>query len=188
MAKQKKVDEATTVVFEIPSGIKIEKVQRKGIFCVVNYEERIGDIHAKMKRDADQPVHADLEEQFLKLRPFIALICEQLNLVNYPPATIDYKADEFENYGVQGIEFINGDTSVVLHGWFKLTNGCKVSLSTPLVEFYEKDFDADLMIELRAQIDEIKHEIGLYMGGKRAPKAQTEMEFENSAAAEENND
>lgn len=141
--------------------IKKAKLIRK-MFLEVEYTERTEDDTLEIKKKSNSVVHEDLKASFDALAPHLGKLCEQ------PKDAV---------MSVSGFTITGSEEGIVLTGTRKLSNGKMLNLNSPNEKYEDSDYED--INEVAQLLEVAKGEIHEYLfEGKHAPKAQTELEFE----------
>jgi hypothetical protein len=178
--------------------IVIRGANIKDSFCNYIYELTSGPTYGDgIKRSGASIIHNDLQLAMDRLKPHLAVICEQIDdtkikdiedLENLDPVG-DYKTNSIEKkvfmFFVTGftLEGSGENESVSLTGFRRLSTGDDLALKSPKTKWAGVYPFVD---ELRATVDLIIHEVEEYMNGKAAPKmVQQDLEFETEVVETE---
>jgi hypothetical protein len=178
--------------------IVIRGANIKDSFCNYIYELTSGPTYGDgIKRSGASVIHNDLHLAMDRLKPHLAVTCEQVDdtkikdiedLESLDP-TDDYKTNSIEKkvlmFFVTGftLEGSGENESVTLIGFRRLTTSDDLALKSPKIKWAGVYQFID---ELRATVDLIIHEVEEYMNGKAAPKmVQQDLEFETVVAETE---
>ena len=179
-------------------SIKINAAALKDDFCHYSYEITSGPTEGdELKRKGSLIVHNDLREAFKKLKPHLAVICEEINASDindiediaefddtiHQLGGIEHKVSHF-HVGSFSITGTGENESVVLAGTKMLSTGDYVELKSPKTEW---EGQYHFINELRVAIDDATTEVERYMNGKSRPKViQAEIGFKEPEETEEN--
>jgi hypothetical protein len=192
--KSAAVAEPTVDIPSIESLIKpivIRGANIKDSFCNYIYELTSGPTYGDgIRRSGASIIHDDLQHSMNRLRPHLAVICEQIDDSRIKDIADLEELDPTEDYKTNSIEkkvlmfFVTGFTlegsgeneSVSLTGFRRLTTGEDLPLKSPKTKWAGVYQFVD---ELRSAVDLIIHEVEEYMNGKAAPKmVQQDLGFE----------
>lgn len=180
----------------VEKTIEITGANIKDSFCNYTYELKTGPTAGdSCKRSGASIIHEDLQTSFNKLKPHLAVICEEIDGKKISDISEYESLDLLEDYKVNSIEkkvlqfFVTGfsiegtgeNESVSLVGIKRLSTGDDLQLKTPKIKWsgvYE------FVDELRASVDEIIVEVENYMNGKSAPKMVQQDLFEEEVVNE----
>jgi hypothetical protein len=182
---------SSTEIASLIKPIVIRGASIKDSFCNYIYELTSGPTYGDgIRRSGASVIHNDLQLAMDRLKPHLAVICEQIDdskikdiedLESLDP-TGDYKTNSIEKrilmFFVTGftLEGSGENESVTLSGFRRLSTGEDLPLKSPKTKWAGVYQFID---ELRATVDLIIHEVEEYMDGKCAPKmVQQEMGFD----------
>lgn len=171
--------------------IVIRGANIKDSFCNYIYELTSGPTYGDgIRRSGASVIHNDLQLAMDRLKPHLAVICEQVEDSKIKDIEDLENLDLIGDYKTNSIEkkilmfFVTGFTlegsgeneSVTLTGFRRLSTGEDLPLKSPKTKWAGVYQFID---ELRATVDFIIHEVEEYMNGKAAPKmVQQNLEFE----------
>jgi hypothetical protein len=177
-------------------SIQIIGAALKDDFCNYDYELLTGPTAGDtLNRSGNHIVHNDLKNAFKKLIPHLAVVCEQVSKEEITDieaiADFDDKVHQegslehkISHYFITSFTSVSSgeNESVVLKGSRRLSDGDFIDLKTPKIRLHG---EYQFVNELIVAIDDIKHEVELYMTGKSAPKfVQQGIEFPEEQFAE----
>jgi hypothetical protein len=179
-------------------AIEIKSARLKEGFCNYSYEMMTGPTAGdSVNRSGASIIHDDMRVAFAKLKPHLAMICEEVDaakitdisdyesldvLEDYKKNSIEAKVVQFTVTGIQ-LEGSGENESVQLTGVKRLSTLEDLHLKTPRVKW---EGAYPFVHELRAIIDELKSEVEQYMNGKAAPvMVQQDLFVEDKSDAEE---
>lgn len=138
--------------------------------------------------DSPIPVHQDLLDVFRDLGAHLAYMTDQVTektkgLRNrIVERSVTDKDDEIFShiYCKQVVlkgSAENDDEALMLFGGRRLKNKMHLSINGSLVKLNETSSGYSEVVALAKLVDDLRHEIGLYLGGKRKPFVQMEVDF-----------
>lgn len=142
--------------------------------------------------------HQDLIDAFSMLHPHFAILCDL-------PEVKHFNDDEMINYGLHELEnepalihnigvrsFTLGGSSesegVTLSGFKKLPGGKMLNFNTAFTKYEDDNDPYAYSVEMQHVIEHICEEVELYLDGKIAPNAQTEINFGTAGIDDEDVD
>lgn len=145
----------------------IKKVKlRQGMFLEVDWTERTADDFLEQSTKSNNAVHNDFINALKGLTVHLRELSEQPENANM----------EVIGYSIGGSGESEG---VTISGSRTLSSGKKLNLNSPFEKYEDSDYGA--ISELINQLQVIEAEVHAYLfEGKHAPKAQLEMEFEET--------
>lgn len=178
---------------------KLEAIQNKEVeikgatitdaLCNYSYELLKGPTKGDtLSRKGAHIVHDDLQITFDKLDVFLAHLDDAYTgNTNVTPLSELEEDVDTEKYYVTGFKIsgVEENKSVILQGWKEVTNGV-IKFETPKIKYSSAYlYLSNLKERVQNAIDEVEN----YMGGKTAPKEdsdQVHMDFASEDAAFEN--
>ncbi|RPE05519.1 hypothetical protein EGT74_24350 [Chitinophaga lutea] len=165
--------------------IKIKKVALvTGGALKVEYTIREKDgTYSGVTKDCGAPAHDDLIDAFRRMDIHLAIISEYLpadQVDDIESADLDMIRELFR---VKQVSISGDDEGVSIAGSRKLSKG-SLSLASPTIKWGDKKpylFEGDLA----EAVEQLKSETLLYLDGKKAPDAQTAIDFPDEVATEE---
>ena len=123
--------------------------------------------------------HVDFTNALNRLNVHLALICEQID--DYPDSEQEKKF--LEKFKVTGISIGGEDEheGITIVGQRKVRGGRVLNLVTPFQKWENGEFDEDpypYTQELLSDFSVLEQEANEYLGGKRTPSTQMEMDFD----------
>jgi hypothetical protein len=197
---QKKKGKATSpevAVEEVVKTIEIRGARLKDDFCSYTYELKTGPTAGDVcSRSGASIVHEDLKSAFSKLKPHLAVICEEIDnnkihdIADYQSLDLmgDYKNNSIEKKVIQffvtaiTLDGTGENESISLSGVKRLSTGDDLQLKTPKIKWAGVYPFVD---DLRSVVDEIIREVEEYMNGKAAPKMVQQDLFEEAEITNE---
>lgn len=158
---------------------KIVKVKIKGDFLLVSLMHAAGK--SKTTHEDREPVHDDLKNAMKRLDKHFVIMMEFANAKSLDKIPDDVLKD----YSVTGYTITAGgmdedNAGIIITALKTLKSGKKSVMNTPLTRFEENEATQYRhIVELTKDIQVIETEAFAYLNeGKRAPKAQTELAFD----------
>lgn len=149
---------------------------KSSLFLKANYTQALPGHGLRERTDnCNIPVHDDLLNAFKRLKPHLAILCDELDPKK--KQLQQWSVDSLEKYTVSKI-VIKGDdeiTGVEINGHKENKYGI-VNLDTPLTKFDSTEYAYP--IELKEDVEALITEMELYLfEGKRAPEKQMGFDF-----------
>lgn len=156
------------------SNITIQKVKliKQGEKLEVQFKET-GDMKASTDKICDNPCHPDLKKAMAGLGHHLAILTDYIT-EKRAGDTEELEKFVVTAYSIGGKEDEEG---VTITGYRKTRSGKTVTLNTPFLKLDAESDEYYLIKDLNTRIESIEAEVLLYLEGKKAPDAQTSLEF-----------
>ncbi|MGB3452919.1 MAG: hypothetical protein WBA59_03715 [Moheibacter sp.] len=161
--------------------MKIKKAKIKNhLFLQYECRQTVDGVTNDINTSSDAPIHEDLKNAFLNLVPHFAFLADEFpekQMKKFINGQLSEDDEVFRKFKVGS--FImggNGDSEGVTISGSKEVEMGVISFSTPFIKY---DGDYQFIVELIGAMEILEKEVKGYIEGKRAPKAQTELNFDD---------
>lgn len=169
--------------------IEIKKAKLSGgLFLEATYKvhNRAEKTSKEITEKNDSPVHDDLKNAFRGLHKHLPILCDYIKANKIKHEKFGAAEPDFEwvvDFEVTGFTIGGNDENegAVLIGNKRLKDNKQVNLVTPFVKFSDEEF-YQFGGELASDIETCVYEVKEYLfNGKKAPKQQLTMDFDDEA-------
>ena len=155
---------------------RLSKVVIKGSTLKITFEKKREDESIeKWTYDSPDLVHEDFTNALNKLKPHMIVLGDMREMVKTWFPT-DYALEDLEHIHIDEFGLAGTNDGVSFGGWKEVDDRI-IPISTPMHR-YDSEKPYKYSNELASDIEDVLHEVKLYMNGKHAEKPQMEMEFE----------